>query len=61
MLFTKIMPIFKYCICIGFRISEEVHEEINKKLAGIGQGNKFLEDMCRDISCLLIKEIEKKN
>ena len=60
-LFTKIMPEFKQCINTGFGLSSEYYRERENMLAGTGQGNKFSSDMCRDVSCLIIKQLEKEN
>ena len=32
----------------------------NNILAGTGQGNRFSGDVCRDLSCLIIKNIEQR-
>ena len=60
-LFTKIMPIFNHYMCTGFGISNAPYGGRQEQLAGTGQGNKFSVDMCRDVSCLIIKEIENGN
>ena len=59
-LYTKIMPYFEYHIYTGYSISNNYYGG-NMKLAGTGQGNKFSGDMCRDISCLIIKQLETQN
>jgi len=59
-LFTKIMPVFKHYINTGYGISEEYYGGAQNELAGTGQGNKFSGDMCRDVSCLIIKQLENK-
>lgn len=61
LLFMKIMPIFNHYVCTGFRISNTPYGGRQEQLAGTGQGNKFSRDMCRDVSCLIIKEIENRN
>jgi len=59
-LYTKIMPKFKRYISTGYGISEQYYGGEEDQLAGTGQGNKFSGDMCRDISCIIIKVIENK-
>jgi len=59
-LYTKIMPKFERHISTAYGVSEG-HYGRDIDLAGTGQGNKFSGDMCRDISCLIIKQLEKKN
>ena len=48
---------FKHHISAGFGISDDFYRGL-EKLAGTGQGNKFSGDMCRDISCLIMKQLE---
>jgi len=59
-LFTKIMPEFEHHINTGYGISLTSYGGRENQLAGTGQGNKFSGDMCRDISCLIIKQIENQ-
>ena len=59
-LYTKIMPHFQRYISTGYGISQEPYGG-DVELAGTGQGNKFSGDMCRDISCLIIKQLEIQN
>ena len=59
-LYTKIMPYFEHHICTGYGVSDNYYGGI-MKLAGTGQGNKFSGDMCRDISCIIIKQLEIQN
>ena len=54
---TKIMPLFEHHVSAGFGISDHFYEGL-EKLAGTGQGNKFSGNMCRDISCLIMKQLE---
>jgi len=60
-LFTKIMPNFEHYINTGYGISTISYGGEECQLAGTGQGNKFSGDMCRDISSLIIKQIENEN
>ena len=41
-----------------FGISKSYYRGEQDKLAATGQGNRFSEDVCRDMSCIIIKEIE---
>ena len=59
-LYTKIMPHFQRYISTGYGISQEPYGG-DVELAGTGQSNKFSGDMCRDISCLIIKQLEIQN
>ena len=59
-LYTKIMPRFKHFISTGYGVSTDFYGGNEMVLAGTGQGNKFSGDMCRDVSCIIIKVIEKK-
>ena len=56
-LFAKIMPRFKYYISTEYEISEQYYSGEENELAGIGQRNKFLGDMYRDILYIIIKQI----
>ena len=59
-LFTKLMPNFNRHVSAGYGISKEYCEGEEEKLEGTGQGNKFSGDMCRDVSCLIMRQIEKQ-
>jgi len=59
-LYTKIMPHFKHYISTGYGISQSYYGG-ETKLVGTGQGNKFSGDMCRDISCIIIRQLEVQN
>ena len=43
----------------GFGISNHYYGREEEELVSTGQGNKFSGDMCRDVSCLIIRSIEK--
>ena len=60
-LFTKIMPRFKHYISTRFGISTRYYRGEENLLVGTSQGDKFSSNKCRDISCLIIRKIEKKN
>ena len=55
------MPNFKHYISTRFGIGTRYYSREENLLAGTGQGNKFSGNMCRDISYLIIRKIEKKN
>ena len=60
-LFTKVISVMDHYVHAGYKRSKihcGGHEEL---LAGTGQGNRFSGDMCRDILCLIIKQIERKS
>jgi len=59
-LITKIIPRWKHHICTAFGISESYYGGIDHEMAGTGQGNKFSGDVCRDTSCLIIRQLEKQ-
>jgi len=59
-LITKIIPRWKHHICTAFGISESYYGGIDQEMAGTGQGNKFSGDVCRDTSCLIIRQLEKR-
>ena len=58
LIFTKILPIQQQYICTGYRISEKWYGGVSAKLVGTGQGNNFSGELCKDTSCLIIKQIE---
>ena len=59
-LYTKLMPRFKRYVSTGYGMSYNYYGGEYQQLTGIGQGNKFSGDMCRDVSCIIIKVIENK-
>ena len=59
-LITKVMPNLKHFACTGFGMSSDYYGGEFNQLAGTGQGNRFSGDLCRDTSCLIIKEIERQ-
>ena len=54
------MPRFKHYVSAGHGISEDFYDGDDEVLVGRGQGNKIFGEMCRDISCLITKQIKKK-
>ena len=59
-LFTIIIPRFRHYIITAYEISQQYYEDEKEELAGIGQENKFSRDMHRDVTCIIICQIEKK-
>ena len=60
-LISKAIPKWRHQICTGFGISDFYYGGEDNPLAGTGQGNRFLGDVCRDSSCLIIRDIERMN
>ena len=59
-LYTKIMLKFKHYVSTTYGVSSNYYGGENESLARTGQDNKFSGNMCRDISCLIIKQIEEQ-
>ena len=59
LLYTKIMPRFEHYISTRYGLSKRYYGGANP-LAGTSQGNKFSEDIFRDVSCLIIRQLEQK-
>lgn len=59
-LYTKIMPNFENHVNTGYGISQEYYGGRNS-LDGTGQGNKFSGDICHNILCLIIRQLELQN
>ena len=57
-LFTKVLLIFNYFVCIGCRISKEFYCAPNNLIGGTVQDIKLSEDMCQNKSCLIIKQLK---
>ena len=57
----KVLPVMNHFICTSFSVSETSYSRLNKKQVGTGQGNGVSVNICRDSSCLVIKEIEIDN
>ena len=60
-LVTKTITSFKHHLCTNFGICPQTYGGINDLLAGTGQGNSLSGIHCRDVSCLIVKDIENKN
>ena len=60
-LMSKVIPNWRHYIRTGYGISKSYYGGELDPLAGTGQGNRFLGDVCRDTSCLILKVIEKNN
>ena len=56
-LIAKVIPNLKHYVRIGFGISSTCYTREENPLAGIGQGNHFSGDLCRDTSSLTVKEM----
>jgi hypothetical protein len=59
-LIAKVIPNWRHYVCTGFGASSTYYGGEEDKLAGTGQGNRFSGDVCRDLSCLIIRNIECK-
>ena len=57
-LIAKVLPIMEHHICTSFRASIEYCRETDNKQARIEQDHITLVNICRDISCLIMKPIE---
>ena len=57
-LIAKVLPIIENYICMNFGASSEFYRGINSKQARIGQDHVTSVNICRDISCLVMKSIE---
>ena len=57
-LFMKMIPVMEDHICIGYRISKEWYRGINKRMAGTGQRNVILGNICRDTLYIIFKAIK---
>ena len=51
----------KHCIEISYRISDQSYGGDNTFLGGTWQGNMLSGCVCRDVSCFMLKELEKKD
>ena len=54
------MLVWKYYICTKYGISQYSYSGKDDQYVGMGQGNKFLDDMCRHKSYLIITEAKKE-
>ena len=59
-LITKVLPRCKHFIGTTYGVGKESYGEMNELLGGTGQGNVFSGNVCKDVSCFIFKEIEKK-
>ena len=48
-------------VCISFGVSPTSYSGIDERQVGTGHGHMVLVKICRDLSCFIIKEIEKDN
>ena len=58
-LIAKIIPNFEYHICTSYRVSAKYYGGQKDKLGGTGQGNVLSGTFSRDVSYLIINEVEK--
>ena len=54
------MPNFNKHASTEHSVSQNYYGSKDEKLEGTGQGNKFSGDMCRDVSYLIIRQIERQ-
>ena len=59
-LYTKLMPNFRHYVSTAFGVSTDFYGGEDENLTRTRQDNKFSRDICRDVSCLIIKQLEKK-
>ena len=57
----NLIPRWKYYISTVYGICKDFYRGSESELAGTGQGNKFLGDLCSNTSCIIIKVLEKMN
>ena len=60
-LIIKTIRNFRHYLCTNFGISQNYYGGELDNLAGTGQGNTISGNHCRDVSCIIIREIEKQN
>ena len=60
-LVTKILPIMEHYVSTTFNVSEAFCRGSRSMLAGTGQVNVVSVNVCRDSSCIMLKDIEKEN
>jgi len=59
-LIMKVIPIIKHHICTAFGISANYYGGSANPYTGTGQGNITSGNICRDKSCFVIKDVDKK-
>ena len=55
----NLIPRWKYYVSTVYGISKDFYRGSKSELVGTEQGNKFSEDLCSNISCIIIKVLEK--
>ena len=60
-LISRVILNWNHYVSTLFEISRLYYGSEDNHLTGTGQGNGFLGDTCRDILCLIMKQIENKN
>ena len=59
-LIAKVIPVMKYYLYTGFRISTILYGRPTEEIVGTRQENRFSGDGSRDTSFYIIREIEKQ-
>jgi len=59
-LIMKVIPKIEHHICTAFRISDKYYSRPADPHARTGQGNIISGDICRDKSCYIINDVDKK-
>ena len=59
-LVAKVLPSFEHHVGTVNSVSKDIHGGQKDMLGGIGQGDVFSGVACRDVSCLIFKQLEKK-
>ena len=57
-LLTKVLPIFKQYVVTANGVSKENYGGKSELLGGKGQSNIFSGVACRDVSCVIFKQVE---
>ena len=56
-LVTKMLPTMDNYVSIDFGVSKAFYGKYRSMLAGTGQGNVVSVNICRDLSCIILKYI----
>ena len=59
-LMTKILPIMEYYVRTSFGVSTEFYRGSRLTLARTGHGNMVSVNICRDSSCIMLKDVDKE-
>ena len=60
-LLNGVLQNFNYYLSTAYGIAKEKYGGHNDRLAGTGQGNVLSGAICRNVSCLIFKQLEKMN